>query len=403
MSSLICEVCKIDKVKKHPNADKLDIIIIKGWQTITQKDKYKEGDIVIYIPIDSVVPYSLAERVGITSYLFNIEKELDGIKPKNGRIRTIKLRGEISQGLIIDNIGDWKVGKDVKEELGITKYDPDNKTIEEINVNNSNKLVRIIKKYNYLLWKKHIIRGKQLPTIPDFIKYTDIQNFKNYPNIIEDGEEVVITEKIHGTNFRCMNAYISQVIDHISFIDRVKLQLKNLFFKLKKEKLIGFKLVGSHNCNLRENRKDLYWRVSNIIDMSKIKLGYEIFGEIYGNGIQYLHYDKERGIGIRIFDITDNGRYLDYDKFIKELSLINLQMVPVLYDGKFDRKILKELSQGRSMLGDNIKEGCVIRLKTERYDCRIGRVILKYINDEYLAEQTKRCSKKSNKEDIYSH
>ena len=49
MSTLKCEVCKIENILPHGNADRLEIALVKGWQCITLKEKYKTGDEIVYI------------------------------------------------------------------------------------------------------------------------------------------------------------------------------------------------------------------------------------------------------------------------------------------------------------------------------------------------------------------
>jgi RNA ligase (TIGR02306 family) len=89
MSSLIVEVCKIDEVIKHSNADKLSIATVKGWNCIIGLDQYKVGDTVVFIPPDCIIPNDLIEKYELV-YLRN-----------GGRTGTLKLRGYISQGLIL--------------------------------------------------------------------------------------------------------------------------------------------------------------------------------------------------------------------------------------------------------------------------------------------------------------
>lgn len=115
----------IDEIKAHPNADKLDLAIIDGWQLVTAKDNgFKAGDVVVYLEIDSWVPTEVA------SFLSKGKepREFNGVKGE--RLRSIKLRGELSQGLILpmdvlpatsDVI--VAVGDNVSEILNIQKWE----------------------------------------------------------------------------------------------------------------------------------------------------------------------------------------------------------------------------------------------------------------------------------------
>ena len=69
MAECIVEVCKIEKVFPHPNADALELAHIKGWQCVVPIGRYAAGDLVTYIPIDAMIPVCHSDRWGITRYL----------------------------------------------------------------------------------------------------------------------------------------------------------------------------------------------------------------------------------------------------------------------------------------------------------------------------------------------
>ncbi|MCK9543583.1 MAG: hypothetical protein M0R03_16315, partial [Novosphingobium sp.] len=202
-SKLIVEICKVDDVIKHPNADKLSIIVIKGWNCIVSLDQYKKGDLVVYCPPDSVIPDNLIEK-------YNLE-----FLKKDGKVGTIKLRKYISQGLILDvpnNIKEPKEGMDVANIMGITKWIPP-QSKNSIN-NNQETLYKTYKKWRnggisfsrFIKKSFHLIKDgifkRKKKLNPLFDKYTDINNIKHYNTLFKDGEEVVIYEKLHGSNAR---------------------------------------------------------------------------------------------------------------------------------------------------------------------------------------------------------
>ena len=163
MSELRVEVVEIKEILDHPDADRLEIAKVKGWECVVQKGTHKPGDGVVYVPIDAVLPVELSDKLGVTNYL------------SRGRVRTAKLRGVYSQGLIIDmkHLPDnYYLGDDVKDVLGITKYIPPPPPPN--------------------------LSGKRRNHHPDFHRYTDIENIKNFPDVLQEGEMVTITEKIHG-------------------------------------------------------------------------------------------------------------------------------------------------------------------------------------------------------------
>src|SRR5688572_2429673 len=92
MTDFAVEVVKIDEIMPHPNADRLELARVKGWIMVVGKDQFKTGEPAVFFPIDSVLPFELEAA------LFAESK----IRPKGGRIRTTKIRGVISQGLLAE-------------------------------------------------------------------------------------------------------------------------------------------------------------------------------------------------------------------------------------------------------------------------------------------------------------
>jgi len=350
MSKLIIEICQIDKVEHHSNADKLDIVTVKGWNCIVSRDQFKVGDLVVFCPPDSIIPNNLIEQY-----------KLEFLK-KNGRVDTVKLRGYISQGLILDLkclIGKTGVyareGMDVAEVLGITKYEPPEDNIQ--------------------LQGKPTKRKRN----PNFSVYTDIQNINNYNTVFKEEDYVVITEKIHGTNFRA---------------GRLLIYTGSIWGKIKSWFCGKYEFVyGSHNVQMGviNNRKNFYGENVYGQIAKKYKLAeiipedYIIYGEIYGKKIQKLEYGMGNGIGMRIFDVKYKGNYLNQPDLERFCVQLKLQLVPILYVGKFSQEVLKKFTIGNTALCDNhIKEGCVVKSYIEENHPQIGRKILKSVNPEYL-------------------
>lgn len=324
MSTLIVEISEILAVSKHPNADNLEIAKVKGWECIVKRGAFKTGDKCIYIPIDAVLPIALSEALGITQFL------------SKDRVKTVKLRGIFSQGLVIPL--DYApagtpdiIGTDLREALGITKYEA------PIPIHMS---------------------GEMAPEHPLFHKYTDIENLLNFPDVLKDGELVAITEKLHGTSFRA------------GYID-------------------GEFMVGTRNTRRRETTPlDIYWTVSKLHNLPGITMQMPentiLYGEIYGKGIQKLWYGEQKPV-VRFFDISINGKFLDFEGFMEFCEFFTLPTVPVLAeDLEWCDPAIKNLAEGESTLAGHVMEGIVIRPMVERYDNRVGRVVLKYINKGYL-------------------
>ncbi|MFL6292095.1 MAG: hypothetical protein ACJ759_14465, partial [Thermoanaerobaculia bacterium] len=118
MSSVIADVVEIEAVQPHPNADRLCLARIKGWQAVIRKredgsPEFAPGERVVFIPPDSTLPREMAERLGVVSYLSertNVEGGRDLV------VRRVRLRGEPSFGLVVrPDDPSWPVGTDVRE------------------------------------------------------------------------------------------------------------------------------------------------------------------------------------------------------------------------------------------------------------------------------------------------
>jgi len=353
MSKLIVEVCKIEEIIKHPNADKLSIATVKGWHCIVGLNQYKMGDLVVYCPPDSVIPPNLIEKY-----------KLEFLK-KNGRVGTIKLRGAISQGLILDCPSDQMTeGQDVATELGIVKYEPPAPAYQQ-------------------LQDKQPTKRRANPL---FDKYTDIENIKNFNTVFQEGDEVVITEKVHGTNFRAgiLPIYHRGIWNWI----------RRIIFKKTHEFV-----YGSHNVQLLPSREkkgfygdEVYGKIAEKYKLADIlPQDSTVFGEIYGKKIQELEYGMT-DIDVVFFDVKYKDRYLDYIDFCAFCDLHHLPMAPKLFLGKVTTDTIRLCTEGESVLAatkgiKQLREGCVVKSVKEENHFRIGRKILKSVSEEYLAHQ----------------
>lgn len=362
MSTLIVEVCEIKSIENHPNADRLDIAGVKGWNCIVQRDAYKIGDWCVFFPPDSILP----DRI-INEY------ELEFLK-KGGRVGTLKLRGHISQGLILPidvlHQDGWNLGDNVTEWLDVKKYEPPApKSSSQGNVTS-----RKVQNSN-------------------FTKYTDIENIQNFDTVFREGDLVIITEKIHGSNIR-----FGWLPIEINWKSRNIFSLaRSLFNKYVLRRTHEF-VYGSHNVQLQfETSKtfyaeNIYARVLNPYGTRMLNLpkGYTFYGEVFGKGVQDLEYGLD-GLALSIFDVKGpDGKYMDHVKMEKMCYDVGLTPVPWLHIGAFSLETLKNCTEGNSLLCDTqIREGCVVRPIEEVNHPRIGRKILKSINPEYLTRKNR--------------
>ncbi len=187
MSSFTVPIKCIRAIEPHPNADAIEFAVIDGYRSIIKKGQFQANDLVAYIPEASVLPEWLLKHLGF----WDTEKSTGKLNGSAGnRVKAIKLRGELSQGICLGVIQDSadggqiitgpddgcfanvNEGDDVASILGITKYEP------PIPVS---------------------MAGEVFNAGTDLTLSFDVENWKSYPDILQDGEEVVFTEKLHGT------------------------------------------------------------------------------------------------------------------------------------------------------------------------------------------------------------
>jgi len=144
-----------------------------------------------------------------------------------------------------------------------------------------------------------------------------------------------------------------------------------------------------------EIKNDLYWHAWSIPEVREMLVSLSqnyksavLYGEIYGK-VQELTYGLPNDIAFRAFDLMLDGKYVDAELFYNTCARFGVPVVPELYRGPYSLEKIRELAQGNSTLpgANHMREGAVVRPMEEREHRRIGRVILKYIGDEYL------CSK----------
>jgi RNA ligase (TIGR02306 family) len=369
LSQLNVKVEKIVSVEPHPNADRLDLVQVLDWRCVAQKDSFKVGDLCVYFPIDSLLPQELEDRI------FGKDSK---VSLTNHRVKTIKLRGAISQGLaitldLVPELHSWqrKEGKDVTDDLGVTKYEPPTPP-----ANMSGGLTRSKKEQNH-----------------NFKKYTDISNIKFYPDAFAPTDQVSVTEKVHGTNFRA---------------GWVNTQNYNWFQRLLSK--IGLRpeyefVYGSHNVQYQNKKVYKGFYPSNVYQ--EIALKYElrerlhpgevVYGEIYGTGIQKdynygipeNHPDPHR---LLLFDVMKDNTYLDASQFASWCAARNFLHVPVIYTGSYQGWQAIESAEMKKPskvdADQKIREGFVIKpSRTEVSHPMIGRLSLKIINPAYLLKE----------------
>lgn len=343
MTRKLASIQKILSIEPIENADNLEKATVLGWHCVVKKDDFSPGELCVFFEIDSFLP---------------MIPQFDFLKPKGTskledgtegyRIRTVKIRGEISQGLIcklteFPELKNFVEGDDVTDILGVKHWYP----IVPANM-------------------KGLIKG----SFPSFISRTDEPRVQLIQNIL--------------TKYKRQKCYITEKIDGTSVTYYIK------------DGKFG---VCSRNMELQESEKNIYWSIAREKDIENKLKSYganiAIQGEIYGPGIQRnpLMVEKPSVRFFNVFDI-DKFKYFNGNEAFQFIHDIHLDFVPII-DGNYILhddidKIIQE-SSGKSMINrEKDREGIVIRLSEEVIDKEMakingnGRISFKAINPLYL-------------------
>ena len=326
----------IDSIEPILNADLIETAVVGGWRIVVKRNEFKVGDLAVYIEIDAFLPE------GNPAWQFLVDKSsrmFDGVK--GHVLRTVKLRGVYSQGLLLpleptcERIeSELFVGLDVTYPLGIVKYEP------PVPANLAG-----------------LVRGVFPSTIPK----TDLERIQNLGETFVELQtaKYEVTEKVEGTS-------ATYAITNGEFV------------------------ACSRNFSLEFDENNTYWRVAASLNLIvKIALApfpIAVQGEIYGEGIQGNMY-KVKGQHFACFDIVDlrTREYLPPDQRRALCEELDIPHVPVLYnefsiaDLTIDKIVT--IADGISALGSFPKrEGLSFKQLT-------GQKRFKAISNAYLVKQ----------------
>lgn len=184
----LAHIEKIGWIKPIEGKDRIALAGVLGWTVIIQKSDYEIGQKCVFCEIDSVFPE---------------KPEFEFLRSKKFRIKTMKMSGVLSQGicfpLSILPEGNYEIGDDVTDIMGITQYEP---TMDKEEVNDTEN-EKIVKKYPKFLmrwawFRKLVLPKKQSKGFPSFISKTDETRIQNAPFYLEMDCNYVATEKVDG-------------------------------------------------------------------------------------------------------------------------------------------------------------------------------------------------------------
>jgi RNA ligase (TIGR02306 family) len=334
----LASIERVATVSSIPEADTIEVITMesKGWKCVVKKGLLKPGDFCVYHEVDSLLPdkpqYSFLSR-GSKLKKCIIE---NGTEVEGYRLKTVCLRGQISQGLALpltDFAGiipdTCEVGTDVTTLLGVNKFEP------PIPIH---------------------LAGEMKGLYPGFLSKTDELRIQADTSILDKlrGKRLYATSKIDGTS--------------------------SSFYKYENE--LG---VCGHKWEFKENDKTIFWHLARMYNLKeRFPDGYAAQGETAGESIQHNRI-KLKGVDFYCFYVIDikTGQYLKLDDMLHFLKEVGLKSVPVITDNFILDHTVDELlamADAPSPLNPKeIQEGTVYRL----YDST-EKVSFKVISNAYL-------------------
>ncbi len=358
MDRKLASVQKIIKLEPIPNADSIEKATVLGWECVVKKGEFKEGDLCVYIEVDSIVP-------DLPDFEF--------LRDRKFRVRTIKLRKQVSQGLVMplsiikglypigfehikkEDYSYIKEGEDLTELLKIKKYDPEGDAERAmIERTESIKRSRVDKFFRRYEWYRHIFsKNKPSKRFPHFIHKTDEDRIQLFPHICEKekGVTFLYTEKIDGQS-----------------ATYALLKNRKRYWEIWKPEYLF--IVCSRNIHLRRPDNSSYWRIAKqykIEEVLKSLILKDEFiilqGEIIGEGIRDNKY-KIKGVDFYAFNLIRPPYTHSMPNVISSiLEVYGIKWVPILSSCCLKDSIpeMVDFSKGKSLIADTPREGIVVR------------------------------------------
>ena len=367
MERKLASVQRIVSLSPISGADKIVKATVLGWELVVAvKDNFKVGDLVVYMEVDSILPP---------------KPEFEFLRERKFRIKTIKLKGQVSQGICFplsilsgNSIFPYKEGDDVTKVLGVTKYDPqaEFERAEALKLAgiHKNRMDKFLKRY---AWYRNLIFRPTKTAFPSFIRKTDEDRIQLFPNACEQWKDIpfTVTEKIDGQSatYFC-----------------VPNPRKGLF---RSKWLFG---VCSRNFQLLKEDNSSYWTIAKQEGLKEKLIAYAkewgcgiiVQGEIIGSKIQGNKYGRT-GYELYVFNVVDyyKGEKTPFNQIQQQLfcGKFNLFSVPELNHRYILPSTIQDIVQyakGNSVLKtDVLMEGVVMR----NYERNIS---FKAINPDFL-------------------
>lgn len=339
MAEFTCPVIAVE-VAEHPDADRLAVARIGGYECVVGKGQYASGDRAVYLPEAAILPDSLVAELGLVGRLAGSAAN---------RVKAVRLRGVLSQGLLVPlgsphlaDAGPLSIGDDARELLGIEKYVPP------------------------------IPVHMQGIVAPGPGASFDVEPWQEHLGVFTRGEPVQVTEKLHGTF--CQMGFD---LDEGPFVASKSMAGKTSFV-----------------LDAAENEANLYvraWRaVAEQLEAvaRRRTRSVTLCGEVAGPRVQDLHYNLTEPTFF-VFDALagpPSERNWVSPRGVQDLAAeLGTAHVPVLEsEWSFGPDEVMRLAEQPSALGGGLREGVVVRPTEVRHERDLGRAMLKFVNPNYL-------------------
>jgi len=338
MERKLASIQRVLDVQPIPNADAIEVLTILGWKVVAKKGEFKVGDLVVYFEVDSILKES---------------PEVEFLRKSNFRIKTIKLRGQVSQGLCLP----LSVLPEAFHNVFKQQADPD--------VVVGNDVTALLEVEKYEVYVPAQLAGERKGNFPDWLHKTDEMRIQAVPEILykHQNKEFIVTEKVDGSS---MTVYI-------------------------KDGEFG---VCSRNFDMKETETNSFWKTARAYDlenkMRSLNRNIAFQGELIGPGVQGNKY-KLNALQYRIFNVfnIDTGLHLDFEEAAEIVRYLQLASVPILHCHYILPNTVDELveySKGRCHFNPDVhREGIVLRPAINEYSEELrGRLSFKCINPDFL-------------------
>ena len=318
----LATIRKISAIQPIEGADAIEVAVVDGWKVVVKKGEFEVNSLAVYLEIDSWVPTNLAPFLTKAGHF---PKVFEGVEGE--RLRTVKLRGQISQGLLLPLQTVFELpsttncdveGADVTEALGIVKWE------RPMNAQ---------------------LAGMARGNFPSLVPKTDQERIQNLTQSFEQYQldNWSITEKLDGSS--CTFYLDDEGVFH----------------------------VCSRNLDLKEDEANSFWKVARKFQIEDIMrrnsmLGMAIQGEMIGEGIQGNQYKTQ--LDFYVYDMynTATGQYILPAQLKAACEKLGLKHVPILCEATEIKEqtiqSILEYAEGKSVLNGSNREGVVFKSNT---------------------------------------